>query len=162
VEKRGNYDKVRSPNLAGDMELTVSQWPTPTVADVQGGRKHRSGKRSNELLLNGLMAATWATPMATDPRQGYQRRPGDKKGSQKSLMTQIVDALGLGENVTGFRDATEPSGAVPSGSPATTGKRGAPNPAFPCWLMGFPAVWLLGAVSATQSCLRLRRESSAR
>lgn len=31
--------------------------PTPSVADVQGGRKARSGARSDELLLNGLAAA---------------------------------------------------------------------------------------------------------
>lgn len=28
--------------------------PTPSVADVEGGRKHRSGERSDELLLNGI------------------------------------------------------------------------------------------------------------
>lgn len=28
--------------------------PTPSVADVEGGRKHRSGDRSDELLLNGI------------------------------------------------------------------------------------------------------------
>jgi hypothetical protein len=33
-------------------------WPTPVVSDVTGGRKHRSGKRSNELLLNGLAHGT--------------------------------------------------------------------------------------------------------
>jgi DNA (cytosine-5)-methyltransferase 1 len=31
--------------------------PTPSVADVEGGRKHRSGARSGELLLNGLAHA---------------------------------------------------------------------------------------------------------
>lgn len=31
--------------------------PTPSVADVEGGRKHRSGARSDELLLNGLAHA---------------------------------------------------------------------------------------------------------
>ena len=31
--------------------------PTPAVADMQGGRKHRSGARSDELLLNGIAAA---------------------------------------------------------------------------------------------------------
>ena len=31
--------------------------PTPAVADVQGGRKGRSGSRSDELLLNGIAAA---------------------------------------------------------------------------------------------------------
>jgi len=41
-------------NLNDYMALTA-RWPTATVADVTGGRKHRSGARSNELLLNGLM-----------------------------------------------------------------------------------------------------------
>ncbi len=31
--------------------------PTPSVADTQGGRKHRSGERSDELLLNGIAHA---------------------------------------------------------------------------------------------------------
>lgn len=31
--------------------------PTPSVADVEGGRKSRSGARSDELLLNGIAAA---------------------------------------------------------------------------------------------------------
>jgi DNA (cytosine-5)-methyltransferase 1 len=31
--------------------------PTPSVADMEGGRKHRSGARSGELLLNGLAHA---------------------------------------------------------------------------------------------------------
>jgi DNA (cytosine-5)-methyltransferase 1 len=30
--------------------------PTPSVTDVEGGRKHHSGARSGELLLNGLAA----------------------------------------------------------------------------------------------------------
>lgn len=32
----------------------VSLLPTPSVADVEGGRKHRSGSRSDERLLNGI------------------------------------------------------------------------------------------------------------
>ena len=35
----------------------VTLLPTPSVADVEGGRKHRSGARSDELLLNGIAAA---------------------------------------------------------------------------------------------------------
>jgi hypothetical protein len=51
-----------------DNASTGSHWPTPTVADVQGGRKTRSGDRSNEPLLNGLM--TWSTPRASDGAKG--------------------------------------------------------------------------------------------
>lgn len=38
--------------------------PTPSVADTQGGRKTRSGDRSDELLLNGLAAAEAFGPYA--------------------------------------------------------------------------------------------------
>src|SRR5690606_18070128 len=34
----------------------VQLMPTPSVADVEGGRKTRSGARNDELLLNGLAA----------------------------------------------------------------------------------------------------------
>ena len=40
-------------HLGGEVALM----PTPSVADTQGGRKHRSGERSGELLLNGIAAA---------------------------------------------------------------------------------------------------------
>ncbi|MFN3833416.1 MAG: hypothetical protein ACK4SQ_14415 [Allorhizobium sp.] len=32
---------------------TEQLWSTPSVADVQGGRKSRSGERNSELLMNG-------------------------------------------------------------------------------------------------------------
>ena len=41
---------VRNPAINPDL------LPTPSVADVEGGRKARSGARSNELLLNGIAA----------------------------------------------------------------------------------------------------------
>ena len=44
---------------AGGVPLPAqtAQWSTPAVADVQGGRKARSGERSDELLLNGQAAS---------------------------------------------------------------------------------------------------------
>lgn len=39
-----------------DLRTTVTLLPTPSVADVEGGRKTRSGDRNNELLLNGIAA----------------------------------------------------------------------------------------------------------
>ena len=43
---------------SGDLMLpsAVTLMPTPSVADVEGGRKARSGARSDELLLNGIAA----------------------------------------------------------------------------------------------------------
>ena len=204
-----------------DSAAIGSHWPTPTVADVQGGRKHRSGARSGEALLNGLM--TWSTPRATDgakggpnqsfgaggqplPAQMHQCAPwttpcasetGNRQGKYPqggtSLNTQLIHAprkmwatpeasdvrkhsenphtvlrrIGKGQQIAlnahiALTDATARSGQEPIGSYATIKKRGAPNPAFPCWLMGFPAEWVSGAWRAMQSRPSSRRKSSAR
>jgi len=36
-----------------EQQAETLMWSTPSVADVQGGRKSRSGDRDNELLMNG-------------------------------------------------------------------------------------------------------------
>lgn len=104
-EKHGRYQGENLPTL-----MSTAYSPTPTVADVQGGRKARSGARSNEPLLNGLCFEMEAT------------------------------------------------GPTPTGSPATTAKRGAPNPVFAFWLMGFPAEWISGALEAMRSYRKPRRK----
>jgi hypothetical protein len=90
-------------------QVMASTWPTPTVADVEGGRKHRSGARSGELLLNGLAA-------------------------------------------------TEPTGPTQSGASAQTARRGALNPIFVFWLMGFPTEWQASALRAMQSFRKSRQK----
>lgn len=82
--------------------------------------------------------------MAHEARLGYQRRMGDTKGSQKSLTTEATDALGLGENVTGLREPMEKPGAL--------------NPAFVCWLMGFPPEWEDCAPTAMPSSRKSRQK----
>jgi len=105
-----SFKDSHQPGNNRSIELMRAYMPTPTVADVQGGRKARSGERSNEPLLNGLCFEM------------------------------------------------EPTGPTPIGSPATTEKRGAPNPVFAFWLMGFPAEWISGALAAMQSYRKLRRK----
>ena len=86
--------------------------------------------------------STWVTPSARDWKDsaGMATQAGDRTRLDQ-LPRQMVH-----------------SGQTPTGSLATTAKRGAPNPAFPCWLMGYPAEWLLGAVSATQLTRSSRRK----
>lgn len=50
-------DPVSGNGHARDLGGEVNLMPTPSVADVEGGRKARSGARAGELLLNGLAAA---------------------------------------------------------------------------------------------------------
>jgi len=125
--------------------IMASYNPTPTVADVEGGRKARSGARSNEPLLNGLLAAYSPTPTSLSFAESHQ--PGNSRSL--NLMRAHFET-GLG-------------GPTPSGSSApSTGKRGAPNPAFPFWLMGFPDEWTSGALAAMRSFRSSRRKSSVR
>jgi len=57
----------------------------------------------------------WPTPAAHEARLGYQDRTRGKKGTQKSLTTEVIDDMG--------------------GRQATIGQL---NPTWVEWLMGFP------------------------
>ncbi|MFN7608946.1 MAG: hypothetical protein ACK5PJ_06435, partial [Ralstonia sp.] len=160
-------------SLPQRMAAALRQWPTPTVADVQGGRKHRSGARSDEPLLNGLLtqagsafAGTPPAEIATDaivsvtasvlPTDGSGQTttagwstPSARcgKGSRTPNGSKHVRPGGqmLNGQIVETADAMDHSGPMPNGSSATTAKRGAPNPVFACWLMGFPDAWISGA-----------------
>lgn len=74
----------RSGSGGDDLTTTVFRHllPTPQVADVTGGHKTRSGKRSNELLLPGVAEALTLlpTPAAHDsgntPEEHLRKKPG--------------------------------------------------------------------------------------
>lgn len=129
-------------------QMHQSMWPTPKASTA--GETSRSGDRKDEPLMGGLMRgiadkSTWVTPSARDWK--------DSAG----MATQAGDRNRIDQLPRQMCAQTAPSGPTPSGSPVMTAKRGAPNPAFPCWLMGYPAEWLLGAVSAMQSPPRSRQ-----
>ncbi len=168
--------RVRIDQLPRQM---ISYSPTPTVADVQGGRKARSGDRSNEPLLNGLLAAYSATPRASDGEKGG---PNMSFGAGGTPLPAQMHAMGYAPTPTSlsFKDSHQPGNsrslnlmrqhfAMDRGGPTTNGlsvpstaKRGAPNPEFPFWLMGFPVEWICGALAAMPSFLNSRRKSSRR
>ena len=106
----------------------------------------RRQSKGQQIALNAHMAleGCWNTPCARDGLDS-QIWPAHLKRTTQQTPIQM---LATGHEMNGL--------------PATTEKRGAPNPAFPCWLMGYPDVWLNGADWATQSCRPLRRKSSPR
>lgn len=115
---------------------------TPTARDWKSGHASEATLNRNARPLNEQMQATWSTPRASDGEKGGPNMTFGAGG--QPLPAQIY--------------ATAPSGPTTNGSSATTEKRGAPNPAHPCWLMGYPAAWLSGADSATPSSRNSRRK----
>ena len=131
-------------------------WVTPSSRDWKdspGMTAERKDGRSRIDQLPRQMAATWRTPIALTGRGGDSYTP-----------EQVQHRVANGNSISVQEQmcATAASGQITNGSSATTEKRGAPNPVFACWLMGFPDEWVSGALRAMQSMPNSRRKSSGR
>ena len=112
---RGRLLFQLAPSMPRTDATASGLWPTPTGQDnaqVRGQGKTIGTNRGTTL---GGAVRMWPTPAAHEARLGYQDRTTGKKGSQKSLTTEVIDQLG--------------------GRQATTGQL---NPQWVAWLMGFP------------------------
>lgn len=69
-------EKVTEASRQGRCLLReAQQWSTPSVADVQGGRKTRSGERNGEMLMNGQaeQLSSRLDPMMTTVGEAHSR-----------------------------------------------------------------------------------------
>jgi hypothetical protein len=120
-----------------------SGWPTPQMRDFRSGGEDRVSNpdRSNNLNDFSLMAG-WPTPEAEEARRGYQNRNNGKKGSQESMTTIVVNALGDKPHLPPHGPARlTASGQLLTGSSAGMESGGQLNPLHSAWLMGYPCVW---------------------
>ena len=115
----------RTPdNMAGGSNL-----PGIKKALDEGHLKRPSGQQIQIRLEDQVREERlWPTPAAHEGRLGYQRSDTGKKGTQKSLTTQVIDKEG--------------------GRKKTTGQL---NPTWVEWLMGYPIGWTDLNVSETAS-----------
>jgi hypothetical protein len=117
-------------------------WGTPSVADVDGGRLHRSGARSNELLLKGQalrLSETWATPTARDHRSIHASRQTRERNSRP-----------LSEQVGGF--CSRPDRLTSSAGRNSSAADRTLNPLFVEALMGLPIGWTGFGFAGTEWC----------
>lgn len=124
---------------------------TPGMATEAGDRK-RIDKLPRQMTQ--MPQAMWPTACVPNGgRQGKANLTGKHADGSKAQ----IDL----QNVMRASETAAP-GLTPSGLPATTAKRGAPNPGFAFWLMGFPDEWICGALAAMPLYLSSRRKLSAR
>ena len=108
------------------LNAAPANWSTPRASDGEKGGPNQSFGAGGQPLPSQMHQATWVTPSARDWKDtpGMAQQAGDR-----SRLDQLP------------RQMAATTGAMPTGSSATTGKRGArlvPNPVFAMWLMGFP------------------------
>lgn len=143
--------------------MTVG-WPSPTVRDLKGreGQVSKDGRRS--VLAEVVHVAGWPTPMAGSPATENYNEAGDTCSSRKTKILAGWATPTSRDHKDGTSEGTAPTNGLLGrqvwSSPAQTGNRGALNPRFSLWLMGFPAEWASCGERATASTRGSRKNSS--
>lgn len=125
--------------IAQNTPLALWRTPNAHVVDAKSSVVKLENRKPTDpqVGLADQVMAMWPTPTAVDGNRGLTTRPQD---TGEPLPQRVGEVLGV----------------PPAGSLGTTGKRAGLNPAFPCWLMGFPAGWDACAPTAMPSSRKSR------
>jgi len=126
-------ERITPEHLTSETESGC--WPTPSAnnyeqTDLDKLLERRERIKSQGINGNGFGLTlanavlieerkTWATPTASEVRQGWQDRSRGKKGQQESLSTQVIKEAGGREATSGLHL----------------------NPDWTEWLLGWPIGW---------------------
>lgn len=138
LRKKGKFNSRGEPKLSGQ----VAMWTTPKSQNANSPCKHGQGGMGLQDIVS-----LWPTPNASDNRD---RGSWDNPSVQRRV--QIGKQIGL----TAIAQGT---GKLVNGSTVRTEKRGSLNPAFVCWLMGFPTAWERCGDTVTLLSRKSRRNS---
>ena len=130
-------------------QAAQATWPTATSSDSRMSGSMGYGGQQFMTLTDAANVSTWATPTTKDHRSDRSRQTDEELYGTKGrpLARQVLEPQG-----------TEPTGATTSGSSEPMAKRGALNPEFVCWLMGYPPEWVSCAPLAMPSSRRSPRK----
>ena len=115
-------------------------WTTPTVNDSKNNGSPSQMLRKTLALNCQVQMAAWSTPLASDGKsltRSHQSLKNRREQKYGLALPEQTASLIRGASVNGLTASMESNGQL--------------NPAFACWLMGFPVEWLCCAVSAMRS-----------
>jgi len=148
---RREREKAKGQNGNGmgtPLAMAAKLWASPTASDGNSRTTDPETNREGTLSLTG-QALLWATPMAMDgvkPSAG--KRAADDLTHQAALWgtpraNDWKDDSPGSAPVNGFLSRQVQASETP-GQPSSPSDRTSPrrlNPAFVCWLMGWPEGW---------------------
>lgn len=143
--KDGNNEAGNSAGLVAiRAHAMAAMWQTPVADDAVNREAGKFNSRGEPKLSAEVKLAHWPTPTHRDYMPAHTQEYIASKKSQGHGMSNLSDI--------------EPLGMAPAGSSDTTERPGALNPAFVCWLMGFPPEWDACAPTAMPSRPRSPRK----
>lgn len=164
-----DYQRVNGKNvliLDGQAKALMEQWPTPRATDGTKGGPNQAGSKGDLMLPSA--AAQWPTPASRDYRTPNSKSLADRgQGTKGEQLPNFVQHHFSPQGHPTLSGATSSVPVVsvhgselsPTTRPERVLGRLRLNPAFACWLMGWPIWWTNPALT---SCARAEMASYRR